>query len=164
MQQCPGAASAAAAAGLPDWFINWLSLDCDFAQCLSMLFLLALLVSCHLIHLPKSCPIWPMWCWGDKKGSANALVLPHGSEVISEALCFCCMHIPQSRYNLPYGCVHASPLLCHFVDIIVLFSLCALFSCVTFSWVSQISRIVTLRMTRPKYCPWGDSCTNTTLF
>ena len=37
--------------------------------------LLALLVFCHLITLPLSCPIQPVQCWGDK-GSANSLVLP----------------------------------------------------------------------------------------
>ena len=31
---------------------------------------LALLVSCHLISLPLSCPIQPLLCWEDKKGSA----------------------------------------------------------------------------------------------
>ena len=46
-----------------------LSLRSDFPQAL------ALLVSCHLISLPLSCPIQPVLCWGDKKGSANILVL-----------------------------------------------------------------------------------------
>ena len=46
-----------------------LSLRSDFPQAL------ALLVSCHLISLPLSCPIQPLLCWGDKKGSANTLVL-----------------------------------------------------------------------------------------
>ena len=116
-----GAASATAAAGLPDWLIKvlgrwsshcyqlyirtpesvllsaapkmasvsgdflyfglalggcmpcmhlWrLSLRSDFSQAL------ALLVSCHLISLPLSCLIQPLLCWGDKKGSANTLVL-----------------------------------------------------------------------------------------
>ena len=50
--------------------------------------LLALLVSCHLIHLSLSCPIQPVRRWGDKKGSANTLVLPHGSGAISEACVF----------------------------------------------------------------------------
>ena len=27
----------------------------------------------HLISLPLSCPIQPVLCWGDKKGSANTL-------------------------------------------------------------------------------------------
>ena len=49
--------------------------------------LLALLMSCHLIHLPY-CPIQPVRRWGDKKGSANTLVLPHGSGAISEACVF----------------------------------------------------------------------------
>jgi len=35
----------------------------------------ALFVSCHLISWPLSCLIQPVLCWGDKKGSANTLVL-----------------------------------------------------------------------------------------
>ena len=36
----------------------------------------------------KSCPIQPVRRWGDKKGSADTLVLPHGSGAISEACVF----------------------------------------------------------------------------
>ena len=50
-----------------------LCLSCDFPS------LLALFVSCHLIHLPSSFPIQPVQCWGDEKGSANILVLPLSS-------------------------------------------------------------------------------------
>jgi len=49
--------------------VVWLSLRSDLPQAL------ALLVSCHLISWPLSCPIQPVLCWGDKKGSANTLVL-----------------------------------------------------------------------------------------
>ena len=66
--------------------------------------LLASLVSSHLIHLPESCPIQPVRRLGDKKGSANALVLPHGSGAISEA-CVFVVRITRSRQNLPQGCV-----------------------------------------------------------
>ena len=66
--------------------------------------LLALLVSCHLIPLPLSCPIQPVWCWGDKKGSANTLVLPCVSGEVSEAY-VCFAHITGSRINLPRECV-----------------------------------------------------------
>ena len=44
-----------------------------------------LIVSCHLIPLPYSCPIQPMQSWGDKKDSANTLVLPHTRGTISES-------------------------------------------------------------------------------
>ena len=47
--------------------------------------------------------------WGDKKGSAKILVLPHGSGAISKACYF--VRITRSRYNLPQGCV--PPLLRH---------------------------------------------------
>ena len=56
--------------------------------------------------------------WGDKKGSANTLVLPHGSGAISEA-CVFVVRIAGSHWNLPQGCV--PPLLRHLV-VIVLFA------------------------------------------
>ena len=66
-----------------------LSLRSNFPQAL------ALLVSCHLISLPLSCPIQPLLCWGDTKGSANTLVRFHVSGGISEAFGF--VHWAQSR-------------------------------------------------------------------
>ena len=54
--------------------------------------------------------------WGDKKGSAKILVLPHGSGAISKAGYF--VRITRSRYNLPQGCV--PPLLRHHVVVVYL--------------------------------------------
>ena len=48
----------------------------------------ALLVSCHLTNLSYICPIQHVRRWGDKKGSANTLALPHGSGAIREACVF----------------------------------------------------------------------------
>ena len=57
-----------------------LSLPSDFPQAL------AVLVSCHLISWPLSCPIQAVLCWGDEKGYTNTLVLKsHITGGISEA-------------------------------------------------------------------------------
>ena len=58
-----------------------LGLPANFRHCLCLaIFFLCL----------KSCLIQPVQCWGDKKGSANTLVLSHGSGVISEACVILC--------------------------------------------------------------------------
>ena len=35
--------------------------------------------------MPLSCLIRPVWCWGDKKDSANTFVLPHIGGEVGEA-------------------------------------------------------------------------------
>lgn len=62
------------------WHLSASRLPQSFWHCL--------IVSCHLIPLPYSCPIQPMQSWGDKEDSANTLVLPHsrgGGGAISES-------------------------------------------------------------------------------
>ena len=59
-----------------------LSLHCDFLQA----FGIACLLPSYSFALILS--IQPVRRWGDKKGSAHTLVLPHGSGVISEACIF----------------------------------------------------------------------------
>ena len=60
--------------------------------------------------------------WGDKKGSANTLVLPHGSGAISEACVFAVRITPVKSLKPATGlCPPPPPLLRHLV-IIVLFA------------------------------------------
>ena len=59
-----------------------LSLHCNFPQAFG--------IACVLpsYSFALICPIQPVRHWGDEKGSANTLVLPHGSGAISEACVF----------------------------------------------------------------------------
>ena len=63
-----------------------LSLRCDFPQA----FGIACVLPSYSFALILS--IQPVRRWGDKKGSANTLVLPHGSGAISGA-CVFAVHI-----------------------------------------------------------------------
>ena len=67
---------------MPGMYLWRASLRSDFPQAL------ALLVSCHLILLPLSCPIQPLLCWGDRKALPILLFYSHVSGGISEAFGF----------------------------------------------------------------------------
>ena len=73
-----------------------LSLRSDFPQALGI----ALILPSYTFAL--SCPIQPVWGWGDKKGSANTLVLPHVSGEVSEA--YVCFVLPLSCPIQPIWC------------------------------------------------------------
>ena len=94
----------------------WLSPSFWHCLCLAILFI--------CLNLVRSSP----------KGSANTLVLPHGSGTISDA-CVFVVRITWSRYNLPQGCPPFPPLFTTYCSYCLIW-LRALFSCVTFSCVS----------------------------
>ena len=59
-----------------------LSLRCDFPQAFRIAFVLPSYSFALILFDPA------LRSWGDKKGSANTLVLPHGNGAISEACGF----------------------------------------------------------------------------